>query len=91
LSKSVWFYLEIIEASLLYITLSKSVWFYLEIIEASLLYIQAKTFAGNHRCVFHFFEFDASNFLVKKIGLYGRKQAKDWVFSYKANIIIDQL
>jgi len=62
--------------------LSKSVGYYLEIIEASLLYIQAKTYADNHRCVFHFSEFNASDFLVKKSeksGLYGRKQAKDWV------------
>jgi len=75
--------------------LSKSVKYYLEIIEASLLYIQAKTFADNQRCVFHFSEFNASNFLVKKTseksGLYGRKQAKDWFFNYKANIIIDLL
>jgi len=52
---------------------------YLEIIEASLLYyMQAKTFADNHRCVFHFSEFNSSDFLVKtfeKSELYGRKQA----------------
>jgi len=48
-------------------TLSNSVRYYLEIIEASLLYIQAKTFADNQRCVFHFSEFNASDFLVKKI------------------------
>jgi len=63
--------------------LSKSVKYHLGIIETSSLYIQAKTFADNHRCVFHFSEFNASGFLVKKSeksGLYGRKQAKDWVF-----------
>jgi len=47
--------------------LSKSVTHYLEIIEASLLYVQVKTFANNHRCVFHFSELNASDFLVKKI------------------------
>jgi len=45
--------------------LSKSFNYYLEIIEASLLYIQAKTFADNHRCVFHFSEFNSGAFLVK--------------------------
>jgi len=30
------------------------------------VYIQAKTFADNHRCVFHFSEYNASDFLVKK-------------------------
>jgi len=47
--------------------LSNSVKYYLEIIEARLLYTQAKAFADNHRCVFHFSEFNASDFLVKKI------------------------
>jgi len=63
--------------------LSKCIKYYLEIIEASLLYIQAKTFADNHRCVFHFSEFISSDFLVKKSeksGLFGRKQAKEWVY-----------
>jgi len=60
--------------------LSKSVQYHLEIIEASL---QAKPFADNNRCVFYFSEFISSDFLVKtfeKSGLYGRKQAKEWVF-----------
>jgi len=45
--------------------LFKFVKYCLETIEASLLYIQAKTFADNHRCVFHFSKFNSSDFLVK--------------------------
>jgi len=48
-------------------TLFNSVEHYLEIIEASLLYIQTKTFADNHRCVFHFSEFNSSDFITRII------------------------
>jgi len=75
--------------------LSKSVGYYLEIIEASLLYIQAKTFADNHRWVFHFSEFNASDFLAKKSEKSGldmdENKQRIGFFSYEANIIIDQL